>query len=49
MSTDAKQTRPLDPVRSMLRMEECERFVSFSNPNAKPLDKSDEWEERISK
>ncbi len=41
--------RPYEPKRAAKRMDECERFVSFLNPEARGLDKADDWEERIPK
>ena len=49
VETDALPRRPVNFAKAMSRMSECERFVSFPNPDAKPLKESEEWEEAISK
>ena len=49
VETDSVKRRPVNFAKATSRMEECERFVSFPNPDAKPLKESEEWEEAISK
>jgi len=49
VETDSVKRRPVNSAKATSRMEECERFVSFPNPDAKPLKESEEWEEGILK
>ena len=49
VETDSVQRRPLNPAKALARMDECERFVSFPNPDAKSLMEAEEWEDAISK